>query len=325
MNSNQNDHDKREYYLDMLDPDRNNTKLATMDMSNLTAYFEKNASILTDVSTDKYMNLYKTNSTKKKEDDLNLKKYQMEQKEIELSKFQIKLLSERDRLERWESDLQKRENRLKSSNVNQFNFHPTNELRGIQNDIRPPHIPYSNNLVRPPIPSYTEKLIDDSNYHQNFNHQMEKSDYSPPQNQYPTNTNIPDDYDEEEEYQNALKNSLEDGLKFLDDPKTEEIKSHVDEPLIEPPISEPVVIKKSVSKYSFMKTKPDDVPDNVIDTIYDFLKKEDYKGARKYMTNENVSTKTVQWLLSLEYEGSKFKQLIANTDSSICKLFENPN
>lgn len=348
MEANQNDREKREYYLDMLDPERKNVELATMDMVKLTAFFEKQAGLLADVSIDKYMDLYKTNSTKKKEDELRIKNYQLEQREIALNKLQRALLAKRDELERWESNLKQREARLKSPGrvheQTQFNYHPTPSPRGIQNDVRTTQGIYSGGGVRPPIPSRTERLIDDSNYYQNFGHHSSSSgmsasvggipDYPIPPNgpnpyiheEYPThpvhNSNVPDDYDEEEAYQAALKESLEEGLRFVDKPSSKPEEQPTAKEAAEE--AEPVIEKPS-SKYSFMATKPDDIPDEVIDNMYELLKKEDYKSARNYMSSPGVSVKAVQWFLSLEYGGSKFKQMIANSDASICKLFENPN
>jgi hypothetical protein len=341
MEANQNDREKREYYLDMLDPERKNVELATMDMVKLTAFFEKQAGLLADVSIDKYMDLYKTNSTKKKEDELRIKNYQLEQREITLNKLQRALLAKRDELEIWESNLKQRETRLKSPGraheQTQFNYHPSTSPRGIQNDVRTTQGIYSGIGVRPPIPSRTERLIDDSNYYQNFGHHPSSSgipDYPIPSigtnpyihEEYPQhpiqNSNVPDDYDEEEAYQAALKESLEEGLKFVDKPSSKpEEQSTAKDTTIE---TKPAIEKPS-SKYSFMPTKPDDIPDEIIDNMYELLKKEDYKGARSYMSSPSVSVKAVQWFLSLEYGGSKFKQMIATSDASICKLFENPN
>lgn len=137
----------------------------------------------------------------------------------------------------------------------------------------PTPLPYSSprQVYRQPDPVYRERLIEDS---------------------------------EEEQYQRAIKESLEETQNI----NVEELEDVIIDDFKVPDLSDTIK-----SKYDFLKDKPDSMTDDILDELHEVLKKEDPSELRKFIANpKKITAQATQWILSLELNGTKLKQLIAS-------------
>lgn len=276
---------KRQYIIELIDPLRREQKYSTMTVSELEKELNKETDSIKLINPQKFLRIYKSDLGHIREDELAKKEYLVERKRIELSQMEGVLLRKMQELDQREMRLKEREMKLKlSPNYQSPSFVPP----------PPQPIPYYRSpepVYRKPDPVYRERLIDDSN--------------------------------EDEEYQRAINESLEESLKVnVDSLKDVEVTLDEDECDIDIPD-----ILDSKSKYDFLPNKPKSMTDDILDELHEILKKEDPIEVRKFLANSKlISPSYTQWILSLELNGTKFKQLLTSKNlSGVAKILEKPN
>lgn len=291
----------RNYYLDLLDKRRENTSFATKTVSELKEIFEKTISSYRQIDPAEYSKIYKTNSSQIREENLTKREYEIERKRIELMKMEDDYLKRVSILKDWEERLKDREVRLSIASANSTprqTMHYNTPLSGVirphpqvQHEVRP--VPLTHNF--PPSPSYSDRLVDDSNYDANYTNYTNYSNY-------------------DDDMHNAIKQSLEDTLpKMIEEDEDEEECSYDDIDIDK--------IDKKKSKYHSL-SKPENLSDEIIDEIYELLKAYDFKAVKTLFNSDKITVNEMQWILSLKQGESTFKQLLMSKSKELYKIFE---
>lgn len=196
-------------------------------------------------------------------------------REYLLEKKRIELIQMESSILRKIQELDQRELRLKEREI-KLRLSPGYPMV-------PPMQPHSSprQVYRQPDPVYRERLIEES---------------------------------EEEQYQRAIKESLEETQTI----NVEELEDvHIDD------FKVPELSDEIKSKYDFLEGKPSFITDDILDDFYEVLKKEDVSEIRKFLANPKITAPATQWILSLELNGTKLKQLLTSKNlTGICKILE---
>ncbi len=115
-------------------------------------------------------------------------------------------------------------------------------------------------------------------------------------------------------YEESFKKALEDSLKDLEDKRMNSVLSAIEK--IESP-KETIVEEKP--DYGRLLSMSRDFTTEIIDKLFDFLKKAEFVNFRNYLNDLPVSISTIVW--RLDYQGDKLKQMVASKRKDVYKCF----
>lgn len=308
---------RRQQIIGLLDPSGNDQSLLSLDYEKLKTELDRRTNSLVEFKHEDYFNISNIpTSGMNRDDELALVKFHLNKKEEDVKKLAAMLRSKEDELYLRERNLNSLERKSKSpsrSRVDSEFDQESYNFKSGKSSASPSS--YQSFIYKPESKNtQSEQLITsaiiDSLETNNQNDSPRLSPGSPFQVQSEI---INGSLSEEEAILKAIQQSEKEANDIIDKP-FEESQSRIAEirsiPIQQNKITAESLRAEGKSPYYMLQNKPEDVTDELLDSLYKILVDRNFVIVKEFLANKELPVHILRWIRTLKYNDTTLAQML---------------